>query len=107
MTVIGGEVTTTGGFVGIVASTGGLVILIGFVVGMEFISIGAGVTGTRGGEEGLGVVGVLSPRLTSSEVPSTLEIVVTHGSSTTPAAPAYMQKMASNSPLSAAVFSVS
>jgi hypothetical protein len=59
---IGGEVTPAGGSV-----------LTGGGVGIHSIVTGAPVTGT-GGELGLGVVGILSPRLTSKEVPSTLEI---------------------------------
>jgi hypothetical protein len=70
----------TGGADGTAATNTG-----GGVGSQPSVIIGAGVTGIP---VGLGVVGALSPRLTSKEVPSTLKISATHGSVTTSAAPA-------------------
>lgn len=97
--VAGDTVETTGTPVGSPVLAEGGIGTAGDIVGRTF--------GGGDGETGLGVVGDLSPLLTSKEVPSTLVIDVTQGSVTTPAASAWMQKMASSSPLSAAPFNAS
>ena len=83
---VGGTVVAAGGRVALE----GRVVSIGGGVGCHPMAIGAFVVGglKTGGDVGLGVIGALSPLLTSKEVPYTLEISAMHGSLTTSTAPA-------------------